>query len=101
MASLVALLGDLPIQLGHIVAARLPAILEIADIGLEGRRGEAAGTRMDNVVLGRKVLGHQSPDRVPVSAFFLLRSERPLGIDCCWRLSHRDHTIRRRWVRNT
>jgi len=77
---------------------------------------------MDDIVLGRKVLSHQSPDRVPadphgardapqrlvrgmpaldllppgdpgrtpVSGFFLLRTERPLGIDCCRRLSHRD-----------
>jgi len=77
---------------------------------------------MDNVVLGREVLCHQTSDRVPadphgprnasqrlartvptlnllpphdpgrtpVSGFFLLRTERSLGIDCCQRLSHRD-----------
>ncbi len=65
MAPLVAAHRDLPIQLGHIVAARLRAIVEIADVGLEGRGGEAAGTGMHDMVLGRQVLGYQSPDRVP------------------------------------
>ncbi|MGI8827534.1 MAG: hypothetical protein ACR2JC_18265 [Chloroflexota bacterium] len=68
IAPLVAAKHDLPIQLGTIVTPRLPTILEVADVGLEGAGGEAAGTGMHDVVLGREVLGHQTADRVPIHA---------------------------------
>ncbi len=38
-------------QLRDIHAARLPSILEVADRGLERRRGEAGGSRMDDGIL--------------------------------------------------
>jgi len=36
------------------------------------------------------LLPPRNPGGTPLLCVFLLGTERPLGIDCCWRLSHRD-----------
>jgi integrase len=61
----VPLLTDFPKQLGDIRTALLPSILQIADVGLEGGRGQTTGSGMHDAIARRDRGIDRAADRDP------------------------------------